>query len=331
MKVSIIINNYNYALFLEDAIQSAVNQTYPDKEIIIVDDGSTDGTDAILKKYEDQARIIRKKNGGQASAFNAGFAVATGDVVLFLDSDDRLHADAIKEALVQWQPNLSRLQFNLNLIDSEGKATGDNYTQIFLEGVMISGDYRRLVEDYRLTCMPTSGNIFSRKVLQHIFPLNEEDWRICADTPLIVSSAFYGPVHSILKPLGDYRIHNNGWFRTGSISAKDYFKQMDLRLKTEKHLGVPSQTRRYWIAKMAYEKLEGEGTHWPTVLEGMKATKREIRSSGYIRLVEMLWFPWVALMPQWLSRYVLSWHLPIGKPHICPHNLAKAKREYKGS
>jgi glycosyltransferase involved in cell wall biosynthesis len=328
MKISIIINNYNYDKFLEEAVTSALNQTYANKEVIIVDDGSTDRSGEILDKYKNQVKVIRKANGGQASAFNTGFAASSGDLILFLDSDDRLYPQACAEAVAAWQPGSSRLQFNLNIIDAMGKLTGNAYSQIFLEGIMISGDYRRLIEEYRLICLPTSGNVFSRQVLEKVFPIDEQDWRLCADTPLIVATAYYGPVQSIMTPLGDYRMHNNGWFRSGNISAKDYFKQMDLRLRTEKFRGVDSKRRRYWMAKLAYEKLETGVNYWPTVWEGVQASKLE-SANMFERVVEMAWFPWVALLPKSISRKIFEHHLPIGKPHICPHNLAKAKREYK--
>ncbi|MGQ4648016.1 glycosyltransferase [Lyngbya aestuarii] len=86
--VSILINNYNYARFLPEAIDSALNQTYSNIEVIVVDDGSTDDSRKIIKTYGDKIVPILKQNGGQASAFNAGFAASKGEIICFLDSDD---------------------------------------------------------------------------------------------------------------------------------------------------------------------------------------------------------------------------------------------------
>ncbi len=78
---SILINNYNYGRFLHEAIDSALSQTYPHTEVIVVDDGSTDNSREIIASYEDQIIPVLKENGGQASALNAGFAASRGEIV----------------------------------------------------------------------------------------------------------------------------------------------------------------------------------------------------------------------------------------------------------
>ena len=88
--VSVLIDTYNHDCFIEQAIVSVLEQDFPtaDREIIVVDDGSVDGTPEIVKKFEPRVRLLRKENGGQASAFNAGIPQCTGEIVAFLDGDD---------------------------------------------------------------------------------------------------------------------------------------------------------------------------------------------------------------------------------------------------
>jgi hypothetical protein len=88
--VSVLIDTYNHERFIEQAIVSALEQDFPaaDREIIVVDDGSTDRTPEIVKKFEPRVRLLRKENGGQASAFNAGIPECKGEIVAFLDGDD---------------------------------------------------------------------------------------------------------------------------------------------------------------------------------------------------------------------------------------------------
>ena len=88
--VSVLIDTYNHERFIEQAIVSVLEQDFPaaDREIIVVDDGSTDRTPEIVKKFEPRVRLLRKENGGQASAFNAGIPECKGEIVAFLDGDD---------------------------------------------------------------------------------------------------------------------------------------------------------------------------------------------------------------------------------------------------
>lgn len=93
MLVSVIVPVYNVAPYLREALDSVVNQTYKDLEIIIVDDGSTDGSADICKEYADsdtRIKLIKQPNKGLSGARNTGLEIATGDLVAFVDSDDSI-------------------------------------------------------------------------------------------------------------------------------------------------------------------------------------------------------------------------------------------------
>jgi glycosyltransferase involved in cell wall biosynthesis len=103
-KVSIIVPCYNQAQYLDEALQSVLDQTYIDWECIIVNDGSTDNTEEVVQKWvEKDSRFIYlyKENGGLSSARNAGLEVAKGDYIQFLDSDDFLDKTKLKLSLQQ--------------------------------------------------------------------------------------------------------------------------------------------------------------------------------------------------------------------------------------
>ena len=89
-RVTVLIDTYNHERFIEQAIVSVLEQDFPasDTQILVIDDGSTDRTPAIVRKFEPSVRLIRKPNGGQASAFNVGIAEAGGEIIAFLDGDD---------------------------------------------------------------------------------------------------------------------------------------------------------------------------------------------------------------------------------------------------
>lgn len=103
---SVLIDTYNHERFIEKAIVSVLEQDFPatDREIIVVDDGSTDRTPEIVRKFEPRVRLLQKSNGGQASAFNAGIPECTGEIISFLDGDDWWAAGkllAVADALEQ--------------------------------------------------------------------------------------------------------------------------------------------------------------------------------------------------------------------------------------
>ena len=99
--ISIIVPCYNVEKYLKKCVESIVNQTYQNLEIILVDDGATDGTPALcdeLAKTDERIKVLHKVNGGLSDARNAGFAIATGKYVAFFDSDDWVESNTIKVA-----------------------------------------------------------------------------------------------------------------------------------------------------------------------------------------------------------------------------------------
>lgn len=203
--VSIIINNYNYAKYIRDAIDSALQQSYNNIEVIVVDDGSKDDSRALIKQYGTRIISIFKDNGGQASAYNLGFDKSNGHIVLFLDADDILHEEAIDYAVDRFEDdNVVKVQFRLEIIDDEGKPSG-----IYIPaGRMPNGDVLDILLRYGgYGSPPASGNVYRRIVLDKIMPIHESDWRIAADAVPSLTSPFLGHVESIDKVLGYYRVH----------------------------------------------------------------------------------------------------------------------------
>jgi len=127
-KVSIIIPVYNTEKYLQESIESALNQTYSNIEVIAVDDGSTDNSPAILKKYEGKIKIITKENGGAASAMNAGIKQATGEWIKRLDADDMLYPNAVEELISETKKLEDKkntiLYSDYDVIDLKGNLIG---------------------------------------------------------------------------------------------------------------------------------------------------------------------------------------------------------------
>lgn len=169
--VSIIINNYNYAQFIGQAIDSVLSQTYPNTEVIVVDDGSTDKSVELIASYSDRIVPVLKKNGGQGSAINAGFQVSHGAIVIFLDADDYLFPHTVEQVVAAWKPGVAKVQYRLELVDAQR-----NFLDLYPapEILLDSGDVLPiLLEKGRYETLVTSGNAFCRAVLDQIFPIRK--------------------------------------------------------------------------------------------------------------------------------------------------------------
>ena len=101
-KVSIIVPVYNVEKYVERCIESIIKQSYKNLEIILIDDGSKDNSGKICDEYaekDNRIKVIHKKNGGLSDARNTGLNIADGEYICFIDSDDYIHKDLVKDNL----------------------------------------------------------------------------------------------------------------------------------------------------------------------------------------------------------------------------------------
>jgi glycosyltransferase involved in cell wall biosynthesis len=103
-KVSVIIPNYNYARYVSQAIESVLNQTYSNIEVIVVNNGSTDDSLQVLKEFGDRICLVNQENLGQSGARKSGLSRANGDFVAFLDADDTWEPQKIEKQLLLFNP-----------------------------------------------------------------------------------------------------------------------------------------------------------------------------------------------------------------------------------
>jgi glycosyltransferase involved in cell wall biosynthesis len=122
-RVSVVITAYNYGLFLPEAIESVLGQTFKDFQVVVVDDGSTDNTSEAILPYLSNPclRYIRKENGGQASAKNRGIAESKGEFIAFLDADDVWFRTKLEEQIPLFSdPNIGVVYSKRVLMDPHG-------------------------------------------------------------------------------------------------------------------------------------------------------------------------------------------------------------------
>lgn len=208
--VSILINNFNYGRFLRDAIDSALNQTYPRVEVVVVDDGSTDDSREIIASYGDRIRAVLQENSGQGSAFNTGFAASTGEIICFLDSDDIFLPTKVSRVVEEFtsNPNIGWVTHALQITDAALVPTKYFHSA----GPSLKLDFRRSMRwgRVRIPYPPTSGQCVTRDCLNRIVPVPK--MRICADSYVFrVGSALTSGVH-LGDALSQWRGHGSNNF-----------------------------------------------------------------------------------------------------------------------
>jgi len=225
---SILINNYNYARFLHEAIDSALNQNYPTKEVLVVDDGSTDNSREIISSYGDRIIPIFKENGGQSSAFNAGVAASHGDILCFLDADDFFYPgkvsrviDAFREQGLNSKPMM--VHHLLAVKNSAGEDVGDQPYGKTHESPMNLYPFAQQHRFVWYEAGPTTTISINRALAQKIFPLPEKGVRISGDDFIVCGASLLAEMYSIKDILGGYRIHgSNLWFRSDRRKSPEF-------------------------------------------------------------------------------------------------------------
>ena len=219
--MSVVINNYNYGRFLPEAIDSALNQTYPHTEAIVVDDGSTDNSREIIGCYGQKIIPVFKENGGQASAFNAGFAASRGDIICFLDSDDIFLPEKVATVVEAFasSTDLDWCFHSLKWVDVDGEPSLNQSSHKSLSGEY---DLRAHIKTGKLkdklpSLPSTSGLCFKRSLLQQILPMPEAKTIGLNDAYLEFTSIGLSKGLILDKELALYRVHGSNAY----VKSKD--------------------------------------------------------------------------------------------------------------
>lgn len=261
---SVVMAIYNVEKYLNEAIDSVINQTIGFKdniEIILVNDGSPDNSDKICKeyakKYPDNIKYIKKRNGGVSSARNRGLKEATGKIINFLDSDDYFSKDAFEKVAKFYKKNNETDVVAINLINFE-KSSGSWVNGEFFKKTRIID----MTKDYNfMQCQV--GASFIKEEAAHRYEFDEnikihEDshylYRIFRDNPQcgVISDATYW-----------HRIRSNGTSATQTIKHKEnvfnmtgYLLKDLLDFYRQKYLEIPSYLQTFIILEFNYYVLE---------------------------------------------------------------------------
>jgi glycosyltransferase involved in cell wall biosynthesis len=243
--VSVLIDTYNYGCYVEEAIDSVLRQEFPahDREILVVDDGSTDDTEQRVRKFGDAVSYFRKPNGGQASAFNFGLRRARGKYVAFLDADDYWLPGKLSRVVDEFEkhPDAAMVYHGLRQLDSGAGRIWD------AQAAEVSGFLPAKTRDLlRYTWFPTSFLAFRRSALDLVLPI-PESLAIQADAYLSGLIAFVAPVVAVPEYLAIYRVHGSNLFAGG---GKNDPVRCELRARTRKAL-IDGMKR--WLHERSYD------------------------------------------------------------------------------
>jgi glycosyltransferase involved in cell wall biosynthesis len=221
--VSILINNYNYQEFLKESVDSALAQTYPNLEIIVVDDGSTDNSRQIIDSYGAKIIPIYQQNKGQASTFNQGFAASKGEIIFLLDADDIFHREKVAIVVKSLQDNVGcEWCFHpLLLFTQEDKQelvkqdslnlTSEQIQQQNVQPIMAKG---KLGDPFSFPIPATSGMCFTRSLANKLLPMPIADGIILNDSYLKFAALGISKGITIEQELAYQRIHDRNLFTT---------------------------------------------------------------------------------------------------------------------
>lgn len=223
---TVLIDAYNYGRYVEETVSSVLAQDFPreEREILVVDDGSTDDTADRLRKFGNAIRYLYKSNGGQASAFNYGFANARGDVIALLDADDVWLPEKLARLrkVFEENPSAGMAYHRLYWWDGAHGIEADRYFIPVSERVPES---RSALLQYPMSS--TSCLAFRRSALEKLLPIPEV-LRSQADAFLTALIILIAPIIAVEDYLGKYRLHAANLFQT--TAAKPFPGQIEHRM-----------------------------------------------------------------------------------------------------
>ena len=246
MLVTVLIANHNYERWLPIAIDSALQQTHPEIEVVVVDDGSTDGSRRVLDRYRDRVQVLLKDNEGHAAAINDGFECSRGEVVCLLDSDDVFLPDKVQRVAAAARSGVCLIHHPLQAVDPAGHPVGRPWPRCVLQG-----DLRRRIQraggfwPHPLT----TGLSFRRGPLAAMLPIpgvrGSEGDEVGArsrpapfpDTFLAGVAPFLGEVVGLPEVLGKQRLHGaNTWTSRPGSPATERERLRERRARLEREL-----------------------------------------------------------------------------------------------
>jgi hypothetical protein len=276
--VTVLIDTYNHQDFIKDAIHSVLSQDFPasETEILVVDDGSADDTPKLVRQFEPRVRLLRKTNGGQASAFNAGIPEARGTIIAFLDGDD------------WWAPGKLTAVCDVFASEPDVGLVGHGVTEVYADGRQRT-EVPREVTRFRIKSaedakafrmrrgfLGTSRMAYRRELLHRIGPVPEA-LKFEADEYFFTLAGLFADVVILRDSFTFYRLHDKNLFQLTSGDAQSIRRKQQIlaalaqALEAKlKQCGVPMDVARTILECLEVEAdvlhlMVDSGYPWQTV------------------------------------------------------------------
>jgi len=245
--LTVVITSYNHASYITNALESVLNQSYQPIEIIVIDDGSTDHSVSLIKKYESRFKIIFQENKGVVHARNLGLKMAQGKYIAFVDSDDVLALDRFEKqvALLEKQDKLALVYSNAAIIDENNKILGyfhDVYkTYQKNPDIMLFGKY---------CFIPMITVTLRKSVFDQLGPF--DGYGPLCDYLKWIEIAYFHPIYGTDEVLGCWRRHQKS--TSLNYDPRQVYEQMRNNLTNlcNKHPDFKNKLGKVFSNKMSH-------------------------------------------------------------------------------
>jgi glycosyltransferase involved in cell wall biosynthesis len=309
--ITTLIDTYNHEQFIEDSINSVLNQglAASEMEVLVVDDGSTDRTADIVRKFAPRVRLLRKPNGGQASAFNAGISESCGQILFFLDGDD------------WWAPGKVAAVSKAFVENPAVGLVGHGISEVYPDG-HVRVEVPREVCNFRITSVDaaksfrlskgflgTSRMAYRREILNRIGSV-PETLTFEADEYLFTLAGLFADVMILPDSFTFYRRHNANLFQLTNGDASAVWRKQRVLVALAQSLREQFEKYKvpFAIVQVVLECLDVEadllrlavqaGAPWDTVLTELRAMRVfhasvsvKQRLFSYLRLIPAAFLP----------------------------------------
>jgi glycosyltransferase involved in cell wall biosynthesis len=316
---SVLVASWNYGRYIGAALESARQQSYEALEVVVVDDGSSDDSCAVVQGIADRdarIRLIRQENGGCGSALNRAFAASRGVIISFLDADDLWEPEKLERIVDAFReaPDCGLVTHPLKIIDAQGHGRGEFQC---VDGGLLGEEIATLRMGH---LMPVSSGLsFRRTVLESVMPIPEERFRSAADHAVAYAAATLTRTVRVSELLASYRVHGENL--TGTTMTAE---RLDIELLrkilsaaervvdfadefSQEHLGrsVPaSRSRNVLEHRIMLALLTGDSALLRRSREDLRRAYQEVRRD-YPALRYLFWEA-VATLPLPLARRALQ-------------------------